>query len=389
MTEIEMLEYFKNQIFENKILQDAIYEECDFNFEKENVLQENINRLLKDRKCDNKIYPFGRDSRNGIFILVDDEYVAYISGNRSAQLCGILSRNVREFFNLLLTCKSLLHYFTSQDLASQKNFEESYEDWNFLSSGTSLQDKEIEDFIEKNKFETDVGKLYQMLVSAVTMKPEFIIEDTIYNIKINDLFRSDHKYIEKLINSNSNSMKIKKKSNNDIIKLLSSFKYHPNLSDDDIVIFEEEICQCCGREVEAYIENIYSRSDVDCICLECVSNGQAAKKFDAEFIQDAEYVTDSKKRDELFHRTPGYISWQGEYWLACCDDYCQYLGRVGIEELDELGITHEVLKNYVSENKNKFSLEDIKECLERDGSMTGYLFKCSHCGKYRLWIDEA
>ena len=141
--------------------------------------------------------------------------------------------------------------------------------------------------------------------------------------------------------------------------------------------------------MEAYIENIYSRSDVDCICLECVSNGEAAKKFDAEFIQDAEYVTDSKKRDELFHRTPGYISWQGEYWLACCDDYCQYLGRVGIEELDELGITDEVLKNYVSENKNKFSLEDIKECLERDGSMTGYLFKCSHCGKYRLWIDEA
>lgn len=35
MTEIERLEHFKNQIFENKILQDAICEECDFYFEKE------------------------------------------------------------------------------------------------------------------------------------------------------------------------------------------------------------------------------------------------------------------------------------------------------------------------------------------------------------------
>lgn len=386
MKEIEKLEFFKNQIIQNEVLQDAISDVCDFNFKREDALEKDINRLLKDRKCDYKIYPFGCDSRNGLFVLVNDEYVAYIAGDRSAQICGIIARNIREFFNLILTCKSLIHYFTRQDLDSQKNFEESYDDWNFLSSGTSAQDNAIEDFIKENKFETDLGKIYEMLVSSVTMKPEFIIEDTIYNIKINDVFRSEHKYIDKLINnSNLSNKKINKKENKNVIK----FKYHPNLYDDDIVIFEKEICQCCGKEVEAYIENIYSKSDVDCICLECVASGEAAKKFDAEFIQDAEKVSDPEKIDELFHKTPGYISWQGEYWLACCDDYCEYLGRVGIEELDELGITNEVIKNYINDNKNKFSLEDIKDCLEKDGSMTGYLFKCSHCGKYRLWIDEA
>lgn len=387
MSERENLEVLKKQILENKVLQNAVSEVCDFNFEKENVLEDHKNCLLKDRKCDYEIYPFGSDSRNGIFVLVDNQYVAYIAGDRSAQICGIIARNVRNFFNLILTCKSLIHYFSIQALDNQKEFEECYEEWNFLSSGTSSQDKAIDDFIQENKFETDIEKLYEMLVSSVTMKPEFIIEDVIYNTKVNDIFRSDHKYIDKL--SNGSNKIINKKSDNNIIKLLPSFKYHPNLENDDIVIFEEEICQCCGKEVEAYIENIYSRSDVDCICLECVANGEAAKKFNAEFIQDAEKVSDPQKIDELFHKTPGYISWQGEYWLACCDDYCEYLGRVGIEELDELGITDEVLKSYVNDNKNKFSIEDIKECLERDGSMTGYLFKCSHCGKYRLWIDEA
>lgn len=70
----------------------------------------------------------------------------------------------------------------------------------------------------------------------------------------------------------------------------------------------------------------------------------AARKFQGEFIEDADPVSDSDKRDELFHRTPGYISWQGEHWLACCDDYCKYMGSVGIAELERLGCKDEVLR---------------------------------------------
>lgn len=35
-------------------------------------------------------------------------------------------------------------------------------------------------------------------------------------------------------------------------------------------------------------------------------------------------------------------SWQGEYWLACCDDFCAYIGDVGTKELEEMGIADEV-----------------------------------------------
>lgn len=140
------------------------------------------------------------------------------------------------------------------------------------------------------------------------------------------------------------------------------------------------------RKTSEYIEHLYSAEDVDCICLQCVSDGAAAEKFDAEFVADAEPVSDPQKTDELFHRTPGYLGWQDDYWLACCDDYCQYLGRVGTAELEDLGIKDEVLEEY-AQREDAYALEDVEECMYKDGDMSGYLFRCIHCGKYHLWVD--
>ena len=82
------------------------------------------------------------------------------------------------------------------------------------------------------------------------------------------------------------------------------------------------------------------------------------------------------------------MSWQGEFWLSCCDDYCEYLGSVGIKELDELGIKDQVLNDYIEHWPDGYSIEDINEYLTKNGSVTGYLFRCLHCGKYRLHIDS-
>ena len=164
---------------------------------------------------------------------------------------------------------------------------------------------------------------------------------------------------------------------------LPVFKYHPNLYNLGIVEFKKGICNCCGKETYAYIQKMYTTEDIDCICMECVSSGKAAEKFDGEFIQDAEKVSDKSKVEELYRRTPGYISWQGEHWLACCDDYCEYLGTVGTKELDEMGISDEVFK----ELEDEFSLDDLRNSLRKDGTECGYLFRCLHCGKHRIWID--
>ena len=167
-------------------------------------------------------------------------------------------------------------------------------------------------------------------------------------------------------------------------KLLPKFKYQPNLYENGTVTFEEWACACCGAKVDAYISGMYCVEEVYGICLDCVANGKAAEKFDGTFIQDVEEeVEDPEKTDELLHRTPGYHSWQGEYWLTCCNDYCAYLGTVGTKELEEMGIADQVFEDY---DKNG-DYEDVREYLEKDGSFCGYLFQCLHCKKYRIGVD--
>jgi len=166
----------------------------------------------------------------------------------------------------------------------------------------------------------------------------------------------------------------------------TKFKYHPNVYNDDIVVYGESKCQCCEQIVNVYVEHLYSSEDINCICLKCIYDGTASKKFNCTFVESAESVSDNKKKEELFCRTPGYLGWQGEYWLACCNDYCQYIGRVGIDELKDLGIADEVIDEYCKRD-DSYSKDIVMNCMYKDGDMSGYLFKCIHCNKHKLWVD--
>ena len=171
------------------------------------------------------------------------------------------------------------------------------------------------------------------------------------------------------------------------LKDLPRFKYHPDpLSTGSFEEGEEKICPCCGNKSKVYYSSFpYCTEDLEYICPTCISNGEAAKKFDAIFVNNAEWhgEPDKEKDDELFRRTPGYLSWQGEHWLSCCDDYCAYIGTVGTRELKAMYIAEEVIAEY--EERDEFA--DVEEYLVKDGSMCGYLFKCLHCGKYHLYVD--
>lgn len=170
------------------------------------------------------------------------------------------------------------------------------------------------------------------------------------------------------------------------ISKLPKFRYHPNIYDTDKVLdavtFGENTCQCCGEKTEVYVTTMYCRERIECICMECVASGKAVEKFGGGFVQDAEKALTKEKIDELFKRTPGYVSWQGERWLACCDDYCEYLGDVGYAELEEMNLVH-LIDEFKEEEDADFDNED----LEKGGSPAGYLFRCLHCGKYRLNVD--
>lgn len=125
-------------------------------------------------------------------------------------------------------------------------------------------------------------------------------------------------------------------------KNLPHFKYNPNVYKNGMVEFGSGICQCCGEKTNAYIQNIYAIEDIDCICMNCVSSGKAAHKFNGTYIQDADWIDNPIATEELYKKTPGYISWQGENWAACCNDYCEYIETVGTKELEELGIAEQL-----------------------------------------------
>lgn len=172
--------------------------------------------------------------------------------------------------------------------------------------------------------------------------------------------------------------------------MLPSFKYHPNpIETGAFIQGEPQRCECCGELTDTWYESpFYSRDDVECICPECIANGSAAKKFNGQFQDDysVDEVSDESKLDELVHRTPGYHGWQQEYWPAHCDDYCAFIGYVGWDDLVNMGIDKEIEESYGSEI-NGWDIELLKQNMRNGGSMQGYLFKCLHCGQYRLQID--
>lgn len=117
----------------------------------------------------------------------------------------------------------------------------------------------------------------------------------------------------------------------------------------------------------------------------------SSRKFDGIFIQRAEKnkVDDPAKIDELFKRTPGYVSWQGEHWLACCNDFCAFIGDVGTKELEELGIADDVFEEYDALDE----YEDAREY--RKGRLYGRipfsmpaLRQVSFMGRYRLIVNN-
>lgn len=177
-------------------------------------------------------------------------------------------------------------------------------------------------------------------------------------------------------------------------KALPHFRYHPDPFKTDV--FKEDtsvVCECCEQATGVYYRgSIYCTADVKYPCPHCIASGAAAAKFDAGFIQDADPLppdaADAQaKTEELFKRTPGYFSWQGAHWLTCCDDYCEFLGDVGTKELEEMGIADEVFAEYAL--RGEFAVEDVRDCLVAGGDTAGYLFRCLHCGKYKIYVDAS
>ncbi|WP_285396699.1 CbrC family protein [Lysinibacillus sp. fls2-241-R2A-57] len=251
---------------------------------------------------------------------------------------------------------------------------------------------QMHEFKEKLKLEEQTEGNLRLLVDIYCMLRMYSDAYKIFtsimdlgNKKDQKKFRSIKYYIE-----NPNCVKPlyprEIREDKTIKTVIPTFKYLPDPLKSKIFEAEEVVtCDCCEQEVDVYYTGgIYAIEEVDYLCPTCIHSGAAAKKYDGSFQQyliNNENVVNSDFTEEVMCRTPGYVSWQGNNWMAHCSDYCAFIGYVGWSELVELGITEQF------ENYTGFSNEELSESLVNNGHHQGYLFQCLQCDRYVLYSD--
>ncbi|MGE7597147.1 CbrC family protein [Lysinibacillus fusiformis] len=168
--------------------------------------------------------------------------------------------------------------------------------------------------------------------------------------------------------------------------VIPKFKYLPKPLEAKIFETDDSVvCDCCQQEVDVYYTGgIYAIEDVDYLCPSCIHSGEAAQKYDGSYQQDLihdEQITNPTFAEEVLYRTPGYVSWQGNNWVAHCSDYCAFIGYVGWSDMVELAIDDQF------DNYTGFSLEELSASLMNNGHHQGYLFQCLECDRYVLYSD--
>jgi uncharacterized protein CbrC (UPF0167 family) len=177
--------------------------------------------------------------------------------------------------------------------------------------------------------------------------------------------------------------------------VLPSFRYHPDPVRSGSIVESDRKCRCCGvARGLVYAGPVYSEEELtEAICPWCIADGSAHEKFDASFI-DAAVLPDELPESVALHvseRTPGFNTWQGEAWPACCDDATAFLEPLGIAEIRSQagGLEGGVLNHIIYEMQISGTAATLLlRSLNRDRGPTAYMFRCLHCDRHHFHIDQ-
>lgn len=164
---------------------------------------------------------------------------------------------------------------------------------------------------------------------------------------------------------------------------LPHFRYHPNPIATGAVKPSDAICVCCGQSRgHIYCGPVYAVIVLDdLLCPWCIADGSASAKLGASFADSYPLrqagVPDGVV-DEVNERTPGYMSWQQEYWLAHCGDACEFHGDATVRDIS--AASAETKQHWIEEYKQ----DEKGWAWATDGYRPGgdsalYKFKCRHC----------
>lgn len=162
-------------------------------------------------------------------------------------------------------------------------------------------------------------------------------------------------------------------------------------------VFEKskDVCACCGRSRGwIYDGPVYCAGDEPALCPWCIADGSAAEKFACTFNDTGvlhHRAGDDRdppplELDEVATRTPGFTTWQGNSWFACCGHAAAYLGDA--DEDDLRGRWAEVVPMLIADSGGAFDeAEELVNGLERGGSPGVYVFRCRRCGRLGGYFD--
>ena len=105
-------------IEDNEELADYLSGECDFDIEDDEELEDDLNFLMEHAESNYKLEPFACDGVGGIYALLDGEMVGLIDSEGQA---GIVAKNIRDFFSIIIHFISPLFLITPEYLAFLPN----------------------------------------------------------------------------------------------------------------------------------------------------------------------------------------------------------------------------------------------------------------------------
>ncbi|MBQ6017190.1 MAG: SMI1/KNR4 family protein [Clostridiales bacterium] len=165
---------FLEEIFGNEELCDAFYD-CDIeiydgewvkDIEEDEAWLEDL--MGPGESTYEDLKPFARDGTGALWVVINDELIGYIGTEGE---CGIVAKNINEFFNIVAVYRGCLADIWSVDvLESEEAFLE--------AAGEPEENEVFDDFIKKHGFTKDLKDVYKMIISGMTTEPFFIHKAT-------------------------------------------------------------------------------------------------------------------------------------------------------------------------------------------------------------------
>ena len=204
----ENVRAFLEEIIDDEELCDAfysrdveIYDEDWVKDLEENFWQEFEDLMGPGESSYKSIKAFARDATGALWVVIDDELIGYIGTEGQ---CGIVSRNINEFMNIIAALKGSSLLFDFWDVDTLKSEEAFIDAYNESEEDDETDYSEVFDkFINKHGFTHDLKTIYEYIVKGLTVQPFFqvIATDDDYVDSASVLGLDGQEQLEALIDS--------------------------------------------------------------------------------------------------------------------------------------------------------------------------------------------